>query len=439
MSGPRPEIVIVRRRDGHVGGPHGGAWKIAFADFMTAMMAFFLVLWIMTATDKNTKVLIARYFKPVRVEEPARAQKGIRRALEQDTDAPGADSGGPNGDTSRSHQGDAARGTLREALDAPDDPKQEHKRKLDPRSPPNPARPNPTMSEAELFSDPRASLDKIADAPPPRPRVDPAEALKGYGEVGLSADEALRDPFRPFADGASNVVAVDPGASAPEPASPQPAPPASLSALAKGGPGDAPQQGGAGPEPNTPPDGASDVTEAKAPASAEAKLPPANAATASNAAQARAAALLAGVRKRLGAESQSVPGPQLDVEVTEEGVLISLTDRQNFSMFAVGSAEPQPRVVRMMDAIAMSLETLPGTIVVRGYADARPYRSATYDNWRLSSARAQMAYYMLNRSGVPEKRFDRIEGFADHRLKDPAHPLAAANRRIEILLREAKP
>ena len=44
---------------------------------MTAMMAFFLVLWIISATDKNTKTLIARYFNPVKVEEPAKAQKGI--------------------------------------------------------------------------------------------------------------------------------------------------------------------------------------------------------------------------------------------------------------------------------------------------------------------------------------------------------------------------
>ena len=108
-------------------------------------------------------------------------------------------------------------------------------------------------------------------------------------------------------------------------------------------------------------------------------------------------------------------------------------------MFAIGSAEPQPRVVRMMDAVAMSLETMPGTLVVRGHTDAHPYRSKTYDNWRLSSARAQMAYYMLDRAGLAEKRFERIEGFADHRLKDPAHPFAAENRRIEILLRETKP
>ena len=108
-------------------------------------------------------------------------------------------------------------------------------------------------------------------------------------------------------------------------------------------------------------------------------------------------------------------------------------------MFAVGSAEPQPRVVHMMDAVATSLQGLPGAIVVRGHTDARQFRSAHYDNWRLSSARAQMAYYMLNRAGIPDKRFERIEGFADHRLKDPAKPFAAENRRIEILLREAKP
>jgi chemotaxis protein MotB len=45
----------------------------------------------------------------------------------------------------------------------------------------------------------------------------------------------------------------------------------------------------------------------------------------------------------------------------------------------------------------------------------------------------------LSRGGLPEKRFERVEGYADHRLKDPAHPRAAENRRIEILLREAKP
>src|SRR5258708_14567414 len=80
MSEVHPEIIVVKRRGAHEEDHHGGAWKIAFADFMTAMMAFFLVLWIISATDKNTKTLIARYFNPVKGEEPAKAQKGIEGA-----------------------------------------------------------------------------------------------------------------------------------------------------------------------------------------------------------------------------------------------------------------------------------------------------------------------------------------------------------------------
>jgi len=183
-------------------------------------------------------------------------------------------------------------------------------------------------------------------------------------------------------------------------------------------PGPAEAQGAGSPAPATPYPPAPDAAEAR---------------------QTAASNLLADLKKRLAGEAKAMQGPQLDVQATEDGLLISLTDRENFSMFAIGSAEPQPRVLRMMDAIAASLQSLRGAIIVRGHTDARPYRSATYDNWRLSSARAQMAYYMLIRGGLPEKRFERVEGYADHRLKDPSHPLAAENRRIEILVREARP
>ena len=132
-------------------------------------------------------------------------------------------------------------------------------------------------------------------------------------------------------------------------------------------------------------------------------------------------------------------GPAVDVKATDEGLLISLTDKMNFTMFAIGSAEPQPQLIQAMDAIAGILKQQPGLVVVRGHTDAHPYKSPTYDNWRLSSARAQMAYYMLTRAGLPESRFERIEGYADKRLRDPAHPFAAENRRIEILLKGAKP
>jgi chemotaxis protein MotB len=73
---------------------------------------------------------------------------------------------------------------------------------------------------------------------------------------------------------------------------------------------------------------------------------------------------------------------------------------------------------------------------VRGHTDSRVYRTEKNNNWRLSVSRAEAAYAMLVRSGIDESRFNRIEGYADRKLKDPKDPEAASNRRIEILLRQ---
>ncbi|HEX9168094.1 MAG TPA: MotB family protein [Roseiarcus sp.] len=419
MVAQHPEIVIVRRRGAQEDEHHGGAWKIAFADFMTAMMAFFLVLWIISATDKNTKTLIARYFNPVKVEEPAKAQKGIHGVPEKDAYQPGADSAPPGLAKHAQERGESAGGPADDGAGASN--QSDERRPSAPEPPPDPAKPYPTMSEQELFSDPRASLDKIAGAPPPGPRIDPSAALKGYGEVGPSADEALRDPFRPLgSDQAVNVVTSNPGAP-PAAGAPSDEPASMSTPIAR--------EAAATPGPAEP-----HATGSPAPSSAYLPAP-----DAAEARRTAASNLLADLRKRLAGEAPANQGPQLDVEATPDGILISLTDRQNFAMFAIGSAEPQPRVLKMMEAIAASLQSTTGVIVVRGHTDARPYRSATYDNWRLSSARAQMAYYMLSRGGLAEKRFERIEGYADRRLKDPSHPLAAENRRIEILVREPPP
>ena len=145
------------------------------------------------------------------------------------------------------------------------------------------------------------------------------------------------------------------------------------------------------------------------------------------------------LKEKLAPLEQGSSGPAVTVEATKEGLLVSLTDKLNFSMFAVGSAEPRAEVVKAMDTIAGLLKARPEALIIRGHTDARPYRGGGYDNWRLSSDRAMMAYYMLTRAGVPSARVERIEGHADHALRDPAHPESAENRRIEILIRETKP
>ena len=66
---PEPRPIIVKKiiADAH-GGHHGGAWKVAYADFVTAMMAFFLLLWILGATTEKQRKGIADYFAPTLVE-----------------------------------------------------------------------------------------------------------------------------------------------------------------------------------------------------------------------------------------------------------------------------------------------------------------------------------------------------------------------------------
>ena len=107
-------------------------------------------------------------------------------------------------------------------------------------------------------------------------------------------------------------------------------------------------------------------------------------------------------------------------------------------MFAVASAEPRPAMVVVMERIAKVLARQSEPLIVRGHTDGRPYRTGTYDNWRLSAARAHMAYLMLLRGGIAETRFERIEGLADRQLKIPSDREAAQNRRIDILLRKSK-
>ena len=63
----RPIIVKKIIAEAH-GGHHGGAWKVAYADFVTAMMAFFLLLWILGATSEKQRKGIADYFSPTLVE-----------------------------------------------------------------------------------------------------------------------------------------------------------------------------------------------------------------------------------------------------------------------------------------------------------------------------------------------------------------------------------
>src|SRR5476649_3090454 len=59
----QPVVVVRKRRSSSHQAAHGGAWKIAYADFMTAMMAFFLVMWLLSIASPKDLTTIAEYFR----------------------------------------------------------------------------------------------------------------------------------------------------------------------------------------------------------------------------------------------------------------------------------------------------------------------------------------------------------------------------------------
>src|SRR3954452_14958542 len=79
-GGQQPIIIIKKKGHGH-SGHHGGAWKVAYADFVTAMMAFFMVMWLVATVSKDQRAAIFDYFKnpsmePGKSSKPAPGQMG---------------------------------------------------------------------------------------------------------------------------------------------------------------------------------------------------------------------------------------------------------------------------------------------------------------------------------------------------------------------------
>ncbi len=375
-----PEIVIIRRgghgdHDEH----HGGVWKIAFADFMTAMMAFFLVMWLISANDK-TRASVARYFNPVKLVDATTQPRGLHD--------PKADESGMTASANR-----------KENTEKPDKEKPDKANNAASAGSgkPETAAGREQRLDKTLAENPYAALAEIAatkgagDATPQA--KDPSRAPV----VGLRGGEQFRDPFAP-------PSASPPDAS--DPADDLASPPAPAPALAM-------------------PASVTRSERAQAQAHAEAQR-----------ADKQQADTKARIVASLKAGAPAGAGPAIDVRRTAEGLLVSLTDTTDFAMFTSGSAVPSKRVVLMMEHVAQVLKARHGTIIVRGYTDNKPYHSTRYDNWRLSLDRAQVTHYMLVRGGLADARIGHIEGYADRDARTAGDPASPNNRRIEILLKD---
>ncbi len=494
LDGVPNEIVIVRRKNSWEDDqlPHG-VWKIAYADFMTALMAFFLVMWLINVTDDSVRRGVAQYFNPVKLASTAPNRKGLNDPeINGDTNEAGTKLftgklGGSDAPVDQDENfGDGLdKGhRLEEVVETPEMG-----------GAPASGQFTQTHSESILFTDPYAVLDtlsqkiRVADVREDNP--------KGIGtglqkNEGVQGGQAYRDPFDPMFWQFRPGRGVASAEAAPDVSLPGDGTAPSTQALAGEFAFAAPFEDGTQPEtgitrqngnaaPGNGPSNGDYMAEQSGTTSFEfvgnGALPDNGDTTDQVVAhvlgkslETSSAEVIAEVQTetvigtgdgegtyeedftessaevlvaRLSEVLAQTEGTALEetasqITVTREGegALISLTDDQNFGMFAIGSAEPRPELVKLLERIGKVVAETPGQIVIKGHTDARPFKSKTYDNWRLSSARAHMALYMLTRGGVGKDRFNRVEGYADQDLKVPSDPLAASNRRIEIYLLE---
>ncbi|WP_319532061.1 MotB family protein [uncultured Cohaesibacter sp.] len=477
------ELIIVRRRPDHDSyEPKTGVWKIAHADFMTAMMAFFLVMWLISTTDDAAKREIAQYFNPVKLAEMSQYQKGVAdpeaKSGSADSEASsqvvkdGTAYSTENISSEIQKFGEAGNRTYFEGATT--------------------SEVLPTYTEAEIFSDPYGVLNRImmsADPSLARAVQQASERAMEEASIGNKGGTALRDPFDPLywqlqpdeaADSQSTAdvkpARVDPLLgeaedkfsgliTGPDPVSRVSMGPAlgdRLASVTEGLEASPSLSDGADKlleenllEENLPHDEtakaggnlpmlgektADPVEQKSGEQASDMKLASAEKAEAGDAATGEEKPSQRLARYRAALEEEMNRAPKLDVtnelsvQDKGDGLLIDVTDSPTWGMFAVGSSEPSAQSIALLEKIARSLSSIDGKIIIRGHTDGRPFRGKDYDNWRLSTARAHMARFMLIRGGLDEKRLLRVEGYADQQLKHPDHPEADDNRRIEILV-----
>lgn len=433
------EIIIIKRGHDDHDDHHGGAWKIAFADFMTAMFCLFLVLWLVNAANEETKQAVASYFNPVKLVDRNRSTKGLYEARGmQDTEAASAsEAGSPSGETnagagqaeeSGNPTGDAA--FFADPYEALDEIASAYEAGDDPAQQPMSGMPSWTAEESEFqvetFLDPFAPErwterpligepedSPFSDVPDPEARAAQAELeafLSGPGAADALQNDA--PPVEDVADESRETAAAESFLS----------------------------QDDAEPTEDASKTKVAEETEQVTDEIVEQELPAEKVEVAAadavdpvqQAAEALRTDLTEALRETFGPDNALVE--QLSVEAQEQAILISLTDNLQIPMFEIGSAVPSPPLVLALEQVGTVIGERGGVIRIEGHTDARPFTSGEYDNWRLSAARAQAAYYMLVRGGVDEARFGAVSGMADRDLADPADPFSARNRRIDILL-----
>ena len=328
-------MILIKKEEVVEGGHHGGAWKVAYADFVTAMMAFFLLMWLLNATTQEQKRGIADYF-------------ALNNELSRTTSGYGAPFGGRT--------------------------------------------PN---SDGALASD-RGAVQALAGPP-----------IQNWVNEDDDSPEVRADRSRMQAEGGARGSSADrvPVTAAPD---------------LRGG-----------PKPNAP-TLSRQTAAAPTDQDIQAELEKRERVAFERAAQQ--------IRDAVATDpSLADLARQLMIDVTPEGLRIQLVDAEKQPMFATGSAMLNERARAVLAKVAPVLLRLPEQVSVSGHTDSAPFKGDGRTNWDLSADRANATRRLLVEAGLPEGRLRSVSGMADRDPLIADDRLAAANRRIAIVVLRDKP
>ena len=352
-------ITIVKKEEVVEGGHHGGAWKVAYADFVTAMMAFFLLMWLLNATTEAQRKGLADYFTPA-------------NALSRASSGTGQPFGGHTPYDQGTLVSDKGADTLIQGR-APPPPDEETDGNLTNPTPPTEIQSSPGHTNAAG----RAGQAATASGNASSEADSQGEKSPGGGVAAAQAKTASRAEFLANA-GAGTVARPD----------------------------------------------ARQLDNAALKAESERRE------------RARFEQAAQQIREAVRADpSLADLSRQLAIDITPEGLRIQLLDEDKAPMFPSGSATLSDRARALLAKVGPVLAKLPGPLMLTGHTDASPYNTGGRTNWDLSAERANDARRILEAAGVPESHIEEVSGRADRDPLLPADPLAAANRRIAIVVR----
>lgn len=323
----KTNVIIIKKveGDGH-GGHHGGGWKVAYADFMTAMMAFFLLMWILASSDETAKRGLADYFTPSLSQAGGRGQGLLDGTVIGEEGVLGGSTGPKNiGDLPNFGQ---------------ENPLVVFDSRLRDKAPKVVVEyevvPEEFATETGKFDAPKNGKDAEINTEIDIAALEEAQKIKNMQVLR----EALLDTVK---EEIEEAIKSDP----------------KISGLSE----------------------------------------------------------------------------NLIFEVVPEGLLVQMVDHKKQPMFRTGSAKVPVGTREVIQAISQAISELTYPIEISGHTDANAFaRQTGYDNWDLSTDRANATRRIMISAGVNPTKITRISGFADKRLLNVQNPKAPENRRIGILL-----